>query len=321
MIKDLQIINVASHENSLFNFHPGINVIIGEGCHGKSTITRCLRILRYYRPNNFRFHSHFAKEKYSKIITNVIDNDEITNIELHKEKKDARYTIKYPNGKTEEFRKFKSTVPDAVINALNINDINFQYQFDSPFAISESPGRLTKIINDITKISQANQWIKKLNEFIRNNTNIYNDKKEELKETRKQLIKFKNLESIEKDIKKLNRIEKQISKLESESEEIEQLISDIEHSERKIKKLKSALKIETKYNRLKKISKQIEQEDDIIDEVESYIDSSNKISNLKTKLKKKIRTYIKQLKIEGKCPTCFSSINSESIKRIKDEIK
>lgn len=322
MIKSLNIENFRSYENVNIKFHPGINIFIGQGCNGKTNIVRTVKLLRYFRPINFiKFHSHFSNKEYTKISANLIDFDKETTVDLlrHKTASKCVYSITQ-NANTETFRRFNKTVPKEIVDALNLHDINFQYQLDSPFVISESPGKITKIINSITKIDDVDKWIKKLNSIIRDTDKDLKEKRIELKDIKKQLSQLKDLNVIGKQIKELNKTERDISKLEIEYDNIEQLLKDINDHENKIKRLNNKLKIEKDYDKLQKINDQIEECYDTIDIINEIIGIKKNIDNLKIEHKEKIKTYIKELKKENKCPFCFHKINDKCIKRIKDSL-
>ena len=317
MIKSLRIINFGPHADTTLEFHSNVNIIVGSGCAGKTSIIRALKLLRFYRPNNFRFHSHFAKSKSSKVIVKTNDD---TKIKLEKTKKKAKYSIVYPNGKIQSFRKFKSTVPDDVINALNIHDINFQYQLDSPYILSESSGKITKIINDITKINSVNSWIKKLNSLLKEKQTIYRDSKDGIKDVNKQLSKLRNLKLAKKYIDKSDKIQKRIDKLNQKFSEIQSVKTDIQVAEKRIEILNRKLKAQSLYDIIESYNKKIDKLKNDNNQVEEYIERLNNISRYKKKFRIKNKIYIKKIKKLKRCPFCYSKIGEYNIKEIKNEI-
>ena len=50
MLKSLKIRNFESHRNTQLNFHPGVNVIVGESDQGKTAILRALEWVLFNRP-------------------------------------------------------------------------------------------------------------------------------------------------------------------------------------------------------------------------------------------------------------------------------
>jgi len=55
MIKYLQIQNFQSHKDSLLEFDPGVNVIVGSSDSGKTAVIRALRWLVWNRPSGDAF--------------------------------------------------------------------------------------------------------------------------------------------------------------------------------------------------------------------------------------------------------------------------
>jgi exonuclease SbcC len=71
MIKSAKIRNFESWKEADIEFHPGINVIIGESDEGKSGLIRALRLNTENKPRGFDYRSDFLK-----------DNKEITSVEI-----------------------------------------------------------------------------------------------------------------------------------------------------------------------------------------------------------------------------------------------
>lgn len=317
MIKQLHIVNYGPHENYTFNFHSGINIIIGEGCEGKtSAVLRPLRLLKDFRPTNFKFHSHFAKSDNTKV--SILFDDDIK-VELNKTKKESKYIIKYKD-KKEEFRKFKTTVPEPVISTLNLNELNFQYQLDSHFIVSESAGNITKIINRITNTDSVDKWIKNINSEIKDKTILLKNTDEELKETKSKLKKLSKLKEIEKYIKQYKDIKNKIEQLENKHDKIEEIINDINRQKKSISTFENNFyKIEKSYKKLQLIKMNIDKKENIKELLLDYVKTNNNIKDLKIEIKVLINKFIKELKKTKKCPTCFSNITSKIIKNIKIE--
>ena len=74
---------------------------------------------------------------------------------------------------------------------------------------------------------------------------------------------------------------------------------------------------------LGKIDKQIENFNikiDIADRIELFITADNNYQEVNEKYNKVFEKYIKEIEKNGLCPTCFSSIDSKAVKRIKESL-
>lgn len=69
MLKFLNIKNYQSWAEGAFNFHPGLNVIIGLSDSGKSAIIRALRWLVWNRPLGNEFQSDWGGETSVNLTT------------------------------------------------------------------------------------------------------------------------------------------------------------------------------------------------------------------------------------------------------------
>lgn len=314
MIKQLHLKNFRSHENDIINFHEGFNVIIGEGCSGKTDIIRAIKLLNWFRPINFRYHSHFAKNKTTSVKFISYENSVV---ELIKTKSTAKYIIKLPNSKKQEFRKFKSTVPKEVSRIINLDKINFKFQFDQPFIVSESSSRITKIINEVTGIEKIDGWIKIINTKIKENKLLLSNAQNELETANNEIKRYSKLNEIKKLIDKYTQLNQKIEKTKNKYEYISNYVRSMKRSKRKIKIIKKVLNpLEKCYNLLLEKNKQIEKTEKKIELVESYIDTNNHIEELKKQLKNMTNKFISILKKKKRCPLCMSKITNKIIRDI-----
>ena len=67
MIQKLNIQNFQSHKDTKLEFHPGVNVIIGQSDSGKTAIIRALRWLIWNRPGGDDFRSDWGGGTVVKI--------------------------------------------------------------------------------------------------------------------------------------------------------------------------------------------------------------------------------------------------------------
>lgn len=316
MLSQLEIVYFQSHEHTVYNFHPGMNFIIGDSGNGKTASLRALNLLANNRPLQFRYHSDFAKIGRTSVKAVTAEGAEI---KIAKTKKKTKYTL-IADGKKEEWPKLNKKVPDRVKDALNISDLNIQWQFDNPFLISTPAGEIARVINEKTKIDEADEWIKTLNKKIKSLKNKQHDEEVEIENNLTELKTLSALPKLNRFLNRINSIDRKIDKLDNEYIQIDSVIASIEDVENKIKEQKRYLKAKDCITEIEEVDKEIEtllQEKELIGKIEQLkVDIAMAVKSKKKYTDKYIR-LIKKLK---KCPTCFHTVGTEDIERIANEI-
>jgi len=173
MFKTLKIENFKSHKDTKIDFHPNVNVIIGDPQSGKTNIIRGLLLLAKNRPSGGDFLPHFAGDKgTTKISLSFPDSPSVKLIKqvgVGKEGpqvEDSKYVIG-----DKVYKGFGKSIPDVITDVLNLGDLNIQKQLDVPFLITSSPGEVARTINRITKLEQVDGWVSDLTSKV-NKTNM-----------------------------------------------------------------------------------------------------------------------------------------------------
>lgn len=155
MIDKLTLKNFQAHKQSELKLGPGVNAIIGESDEGKTSIIRALYWTAQNKPSGGDFISDFSKRGECSS-TIEIDGQEVTRF---KNKTKNEYRIN-----DQAFKALgKSGVPDEVKTALNLDDLNFQNQMDSPFLLSSSAGEVARYLNDIVNLNVIDDSLKRIN--------------------------------------------------------------------------------------------------------------------------------------------------------------
>jgi DNA repair protein SbcC/Rad50 len=150
MIKQLNIQNFQSHKDTSLAFDSGVNVITGKSDSGKTAIIRALRKLIWNRPGGESFCSHWGGDTEIRLYA---DPDYVSRTVG----KDNRYQLNET-----KFSAFGQSVPEEIIKALNINEVNLQMQFDQPFLITETPGAVAQHFNQVAHLEKIDQSIKQI---------------------------------------------------------------------------------------------------------------------------------------------------------------
>lgn len=319
MLKNLRLKNFRSYENQKFVFHKGINAFIGDGLSGKTNIVRALKLLRFYRPIS-KFHkSKFAKENESlEVSVRTTDNNFIY---LKKNDKEAIYKVKKDNEGIQTFKKFGKTVPRPVEKALNLQKINFQFQLDLPFVVTDSSGDVTKIINKITRIGLVDGWIKAINQDINSFQIIFKDSKKEYFLIKEKLKNYRHLYLFEPILVELKKLDSEKEKLEEKYYQIQSNLAEIKSAKIRIREFSKTFEAERLIEKALRLKKKIKVYEFEQNKLIDFIDSKNEVKRLRRKLKECKKMFFNKLKREEKCPFCLTKITRSMIKNIKDKIK
>ena len=196
MIESLGIRDFQSHENSILEFDPGVNVIVGQNDSGKTAIIRALYWVCFNRPTGDVF---IRKGTSSTRVLAKLKN--IPTIIREKGKSRNLYRIGlFKTDKQREFRAFGAGIPEDISDALNVGRINFQLQHDPPFLLSSSPGEVARHINDLANISVIDTATGNVARAIRELSGLIELLTEEKGELEEELKGYEYLEDLEKRV-------------------------------------------------------------------------------------------------------------------------
>lgn len=313
MVRSLTLQRFRSHLAGRLEFCPGVNGIIGISQSGKTNIIRALIWLTTLRPTS-KSVVHLREPKTdAKVELETYDGH---NISLEKGlKTSGTYTC---DGIT--YRKFGRSVPEPVLQALNLSDINFHGQFDSPFLVMSKPSEISRTINDLTGMSAFDEWINKVNEGIRDRR-----AEQKLLETAHEmnlieLEAMERLEDCEPHLKKAAEIKRERVKLEEQFDLLDESHRMIQKFEAKIAEAEKVLELKPALKRLERVRKRLDKAYEKHDAIEKVLNQDHLIDMANEERRDLIDRYAQLLKQARKCPTCLSPIRQSTIKRLINEI-
>ena len=222
MFTKIEIKNFQSHKDTMIDFDKGINSICGESDNGKTAIIRAIRWVIENRPlgtdklNSF-WNKDFKEEMSVKLYT---ENGWVQRIRT----KDRNgYTI-CTDGTPVELSAVGTDVPQEVKDFLKVNDINFQYQFDSPYLISMSSGEASKYLNNIIHLDSIDSM---MSVAEGNKRTISSEQKVVDKDISDLEREIKNTEWVEEAEQIYHRIEKYDEVIDKKSSEMAELDDEI----------------------------------------------------------------------------------------------
>ena len=270
MFKSLQLINYEGHKNTILNFHPGVNIILGENDQGKSSLFRAIEWIWKNRPLDNDYRPYWIKpNEITKVILELIEGKKII-----RERSDSvnRYIIG-----NDKFTAFKQNVPQDVQTLLNMDNINIQPQMSSIFLLSNTSGEVARYLNNITNLDDidiAQSYIKREKEQI---NNYLSNQNHELKSLELQLEEYNDIDSLEEKVIKLENLEKKRNQGRNILRQINDINISLHNKEIDLKKHKEILKHKDKIKKLEKFLISKEKRIRLLEEYDILVEKINHI--------------------------------------------
>ena len=265
MINSIKIQNFQSHVNTTLDLDPGVTAIVGPSDCGKSVVFRALNWLINNRPGGQEFHSWVGGDPSVSI---NLGTDYIARCRRANEN---IYTLN-----DQEFKAFGTNVPEPIQKALNISDINFQFQLDDPFLFGETPGNIARKLNEVVDLAVIDKALFNINQRYRQEVNQLKnaeDKKEALSDELEEYVWLANADT---SLTELEQLDQSVIHNKQQALAIEIIIKEIGHIEKEIDQVSSGpIKAENEMQELINLDNQIDKNfkdsqilDDLIGEID-----------------------------------------------------
>jgi len=301
MIDQLSITNYQSHSKSVFDFDKGVNVIVGRTDSGKSAIIRALNWVISNKPKGDSFITNGTKQTTVSIKT---EGKTVTRV---KSKKDNYYLID-----NEKYETITQDTLDSVQKVINMGEINSQFQMDSSFLLSQTPGEIARYFNKVANLEIMDSTLKKLasTKKIQEQDSVRIG--DQIVSLNKQIEDFGYLDEADKLVSKGEELEKELetlsfncSELETEIRRVTELkdqFDEFENTEKDKELVENCLILIDSWDK-------IEQEKQQLQEVVYEVTQKNKVySSLEREVTER---KVKLKKIMPKiCPLCEQIIKS-----------
>lgn len=221
MINSLCLTNFQSHKKTELQFHENVNVIVGESNKGKSAIIRALNLLVNNKPNGDSYRSNWGGD--TQVDVDLVEG-QISRIKTNKENA-------YVLGMHDSFKAFGQGVPQDIQDILNMSKINIQYQLDTPFLLSETPGEIARYFNRIVDLEIIDVSLKNADSRLRKVKSEKEHQKNEIQTLEHELQEYTWIEDAEKDFILLEKQEKVLNQSVEEYNKYIDLIESYEQLE------------------------------------------------------------------------------------------
>jgi exonuclease SbcC len=238
VIKSLHIQNFQSHKNTKLNLHSGVNVIIGESDTGKSAILRALSWLVRNKVDDKSFRSNWGGKTDVEI--RFDDGNEVSRTQ---DKDNCYYLVNEETGVDEEYKAFRTDIPQDIVEVLNMDVLNMSYQFDPPFLLSDSSGEVAKTLNKIADLTDIDTSISNIRKMVLSNNREITGVEFQLEELTKQKEALSFLSDMEKDVDRFEELSDKNSALDFKIDWLTKILEDISKTKDEMKKIDSFLAV------------------------------------------------------------------------------
>jgi len=224
-LKTLELWNFQSHEHTVLEFDPGVNIIRGTNDCGKTTVFRAVRLLAYNRPTRGVDEELIRDGASSCIVKGTMSDGSWV---LREKGKDVnRYVVNSPliRGGQIELNGFGVSVPVEVSLALGFGpltiaksegmELNISNQGEGAFMLSETDPEIARWMYALTSLDDIRAAIDDLSLDHKRSVQSVRMHEERVEEVGRQLAAFEGLD--ERSVE-LGEIETAIARVTSETE-------------------------------------------------------------------------------------------------------
>jgi len=241
MIKSLSIQNFQSHKDTTLELDKGVNVVVGQSDSGKTAVLRALKWLATNRPSGDAFRSRWGGDTGMRV-----ELKEGTVITRQRDKRNNTYGI----DDTQLFKALGTDVPESVVTMLNLSNLSWQGQMDSPFLLSSSPGEVARALNEVADLEKIDTTLFNANRMIRENKASLLSKGQEAVQLESELIQYGNVNDQLKQVGQIKELERRTDLMEQMAEKGIALLTSHEILKARHDALPDVLACELKYKLL-----------------------------------------------------------------------
>lgn len=180
MIEYVSITNFQTHSFLDIDLDPHCTVLVGPSDVGKSTVIRAFRwcLLNQVDPDFITWDNDFAR------VAVGVDG----HVVVRKQGKQGN-VYKLDDA---EYVSFRSNVPEPISNLFNVTEVNFQGQHDSIFWLADTPGQVSKELNQIVNLGVIDSTLSNIADELRASRTVVKVSAERLEKAiaKKEVLAF-----------------------------------------------------------------------------------------------------------------------------------
>lgn len=229
-IAKLEIRNFQTHEDTVLELHPGVNILTGQNRSGKSAVLRAIRLLAYNQPRDI---SGWIRHGKSLLYVRATMDDGSW-VSREKGVDINRYVVFDPklSGDPIVMDSVGYGVPPEVSHVLGIApvklaktdgvELNLARQFDQAFMLSESDPDIARWLNSLTGLDDIRAAIDSLATDVRTEGTKHTAHAKRVEELNAELAGYDGLDDVSAD---LDELAADVAKIEALQDEVRRLQS------------------------------------------------------------------------------------------------
>jgi exonuclease SbcC len=224
-LEQLILTNHESWVDRTFNFHPGVNILVGLSDAGKSSILRAIRLVADNEPNKNKtdgnpvFKNDAASDKENASVQMIFADD--ISVSRIKGKVTNQYDLQIEDNKIQEFKAFASIIPDEINDAVSLNEVNIQKQKELPFLISQNSADRGRFFNQVAGLDNIDKSQKYANSKVLEAGREATTCEKEVDRVSAEINKLDFIPKLEQKVEKLEALGQDQTKLRQKIDQIQ----------------------------------------------------------------------------------------------------
>lgn len=248
MLESVELRNIQKHKNLKLDFVAGINIICGSTDAGKTSIIRGL------------LWNALNQGTSEKLLNNqgAKDCEVISVYDGHSVSRAYSKTNNSYSLDGNEFKSFRTGVPDPIVKLINIDSINIQRRRDMPFMVYWKASENADQFSAMLDISEINCSISNINRMVKDADSSIKVVSEQIKEVENGLRQHENTSNAQlafsqcyDNVKKLRAIRERYSKIDEIKQKGKAISAELKQLEGVIQAVECFSGITEQVNQLK----------------------------------------------------------------------
>lgn len=281
-IKNVELHNFQSHNNTEIEFDRGLNVILGNSDAGKTAILRAIKWALYNEPKG----DYFIRQGEKDVSVKVTFSNGVV-VERSRTPSKNSYYLMTAEGEEMRFEGFGLDVPKEIRDATNMYKVsldnsnnksilNIAEQLDGPFLLNEQASLRASAIGRLIGVNYVDDALRNV---VRDNKRLSQEidsLKKSKEDYKNQLKEFEYIDDYKNRFEKISVIRNKIEDLQHKLELTRKLKDNYEKNENEILETNNLL---LKFENLDKIEK-------IVPKLENYLFKKNSFEKYNDRLLK-----------------------------------
>lgn len=201
-----------------------LTVFVGPSSSGKSAVLRALRTLVRNTSSTASVTSGAKTFELAAKLPYYEDFSSPMTIGLIRGKGSSTYTLDNADAR-ETYAKAGVSVPDDIAHAIKMplvegQDLNFAFQFDRPFLLSEPPSTAAKVLGDLTNVTMLQEAAREANRRRLEASKTLTLRKSDLTAVTEQMETYRPLPA---QLKTMESLRQQFAELQTKAQATQQL--------------------------------------------------------------------------------------------------